>query len=656
MKIVSAEIKNYRLLTDVTVNINNSTTTIVGKNNSGKTSFTSIFRKFLEKKPFEFHDFAIDSHTDFVTTFNEFMALKDEDDKTDIYDKIPKIKLKLTIQFSEDDNWANIRPFLTNLNEVDTFQIAFELGPKSSPNFFKELKALSPKSDDEVINAIEEIYSAHYEVRYWSVSENEANEPIDFNQVKNLIRVKFINAQRVLDDGGGDVAKSKLSGIFKSQFDAKHKENPETSAELFKTIQEAELNIDEKLRAFFQSFTDHFKEFGFPGLGQEQVGLESQLSPDKLFTNNVKLIYHQNGKKLPEKYNGLGYSNLIFIISQIVGFHDEVINEGNSINLIFIEEPEAHMHPQMQSVFIKTIQSFLQSRKFDPQSIITTHASHVLSDSRFENIRYFVRSKTKICSTIVKDLAEFELMQKDSNGEIKAEFKFLEQYITISKCDLFFADKAILFEGTVERILLPLFITKSAPKLKEQYVTSIEIGGTYMYLFKELLEFLELRTLVITDIDAIDPSASRSKINVEKGKDYETSNQTLIQWIPKKTLIDDLLSNSIEKEDSNVYVAYQIEVAINEKEQKCGRSFEEAFVIDNSNFLLNNKVHFKSISSKLTKWNSADDIIKNSFEIQDYIDKNSKKTDFAFELMTVESTIGWETPQYIKEGLLWLVK
>ena len=124
----------------------------------------------------------------------------------------------------------------------------------------------------------------------------------------------------------------------------------------------------------------------------------------------------------------------------------------------------------------------------------------------------------------------------------------------------------------------------------------------------------------------------------------------------KKTLIDDLLSNSIEKEDSNVYVAYQIEVAINEKEQKCGRSFEEAFVIDNSNFLLNNKVHFKSISSKLTKWNSADDIIKNSFEIQDYIDKNSKKTDFAFELMTVESTIGWETPQYIKEGLLWLVK
>ncbi len=117
----------------------------------------------------------------------------------------------------------------------------------------------------------------------------------------------------------------------------------------------------------------------------------------------------------------------------------------------------------------------------------------------------------------------------DGSKELPSDLKFLIQYLQLPKCDLFFADKAILFEGTVERIVLPLFINKSAPLLNEQYVCSIEIGGTYMYIFKELLEFLELKTLIITDIDAVNPNDDGKKVQVETGREYETSNQTLIK-------------------------------------------------------------------------------------------------------------------------------
>jgi predicted ATP-dependent endonuclease of OLD family len=114
-------------------------------------------------------------------------------------------------------------------------------------------------------------------------------------------------------------------------------------------LETASGNIDGKLKTFFSPFVTYFNTFGFPGMGKERVELKSQLEPEILFTNNVKLFYNHDGKSLPEKYNGLGYSNLICMIAQIIGFYNEIKDKKNNLNLIFIEEPEAHMHPQMQS-------------------------------------------------------------------------------------------------------------------------------------------------------------------------------------------------------------------------------------------------------------------------------------------------------------------
>src|SRR3546814_8112231 len=74
---------------------------------------------------------------------------------------------------------------------------------------------------------------------------------------------------------------------------------------------------------------------------------------------------------------------------------------------------------------------------------------------------------------------------------------------------LFFADKAVLIEGTSERLLLPAMIRKTdaaavgEPQLGSQYLTVMEVGGAYAHRFFDLLAFLELRALIITDIDAV---------------------------------------------------------------------------------------------------------------------------------------------------------
>ena len=552
MKLIKAYIKNFRLLHNVEITFDHNATSIVGKNNTGKTSLSSIFRIFLNDNKFPFDDFSLKSHNRFINTYKYYQNITEETKELKlkrIQKIIPKIQLCLIIEYDERDNWANLKPYFINLEEGNELTILCEYAPESTEKFLKDLnKSMSDisYSDEELIKKISSLYQNYYKINVRPYSESEETENVKLSDFKNLLQAKFIKAQRVLDDSDIE-SRSKLSKVFQNQFDYENKQDVAKSRELINIIENASSNIDGELGIFFQSFIKHFKTFGFPGLSNEKVELLSNLDPNLLFKNNIKLFYNHDGKKLPEKYNGLGYSNLIFIISQIIGFQSEVKETKNNLNLIFIEEPEAHMHPQMQSVFIKNIEKFLNAVDLDTQVIITTHSPHILSDSKLQSIRYFTKDTRKNIA-VIKDLMKFNRILSENETR-----EFLQQYLTLGKCDLFFADKAILFEGTVERILLPIFIEKVEKeeldcKLSEQYISSIEIGGAYMSKFKELLEFLDLKTLVITDIDSIKKD-TKEKTEVKNDGNIITCNVTLKNWIPKKEKIEELLDPNIAKEN-----------------------------------------------------------------------------------------------------------
>ncbi|WP_321875118.1 ATP-dependent nuclease, partial [Burkholderia cenocepacia] len=263
----------------------------------------------------------------------------------------------------------------------------------------------------------------------------------------------------------------------------------------------------------------------------------------KLLSNFTKVRYAgYSGVALPESYNGLGARNLIFILLQLAGFYKAFRAEAMApgVHLIFIEEPEAHLHPQMQEVFIrqlaKTAQLLVDSTEdktpWPVQFVVSTHSSHVANEAGFESIRYFLGrdvpgAQAGVRQTRIKDL------RMGLDGVSEPDRKFLHQYMTLTRCDLFFADKAILVEGLSERLLLPVVIGKleeaepDLPKLSSQYVTTIEVGGAYAHLFFKLLRFLELRSLVITDLDAVE-KAGGSACEVHKGT--YSSNACLKAW------------------------------------------------------------------------------------------------------------------------------
>jgi len=113
---------------------------------------------------------------------------------------------------------------------------------------------------------------------------------------------------------------------------------------------------------------------------------------------------------LPEKYNGLGYQNLISIIFKLIRFRDEWMKVGKNaitddeviepLHLILIEEPEAHLHAQVQQVFIKKAYEVLRNnlnlkdnKDFTTQLVISTHSSYI-AHQKFESLRYFKRNNS----------------------------------------------------------------------------------------------------------------------------------------------------------------------------------------------------------------------------------------------------------------------
>ncbi|MBD2828190.1 hypothetical protein ID875_07215 [Streptomyces globisporus] len=225
---------------------------------------------------------------------------------------------------------------------------------------------------------------------------------------------------------------------------------------------------------------------------------------------------------------------------------------------------------------------------------------------------------------------------------------FLHKYLTLTRADLFFADKAILIEGTTERIFIPAAIAEfdekgqkiGAASLSSQYVSIMEAGGAYAHLFYPFLDFLGLQTLVITDMDAARLGAKSKQL--ESCCVHEataTTNQGIKKWFDKNDLSPSKLLQEAEESipvDGMRGLAYQVPETNN---GPCGRTFEDSFILANP-ALFNLPVD--ESESNLDKELKARAIAK-----------SYKKSDFALTFAITQHD--WHIPRYIKRGLEWLL-
>tara|TARA_R110001583_G_scaffold21308_7_gene80938 strand:+ start:873 stop:3098 length:2226 start_codon:yes stop_codon:yes gene_type:complete len=724
MHLKALKIRNFRRLKNVTVELDKELSIFVGANNSGKTSTGHALQLFTSslKNKFSVHDFHIDCWED-----------RNIDGST-VEASPPVISLDIWFEITENDLHKVIE-LLPNLQwEGSIVGLRIEFSPintlaligRYQEALSKATENIRRDSDGEItfhpkprnlIEYIEANLNSEYEFKYFVLDSSKFEKfneiasytPDQINTdkgksgkeiINSLIKVDYLHAQRHLSDNVEGGRTEELSKRL-SRFYDHNLEKIGDDYDALEALSTSETRLNEHLDSVFSPTLSRLSQLGYPGLSNHHLLIKSSLNPTTVLSNNdgASVYYSPNGAEdqnspiLPDKYNGLGYKNLIYMVIELLDVHTQWLNiEDNRppIHLIFIEEPEAHLHAQLQQVFIRKVLDILSLDEslssLQTQLVVTTHSTHILYERGFMPIRYFKRELLDN-TTKVLNLSEFS---NSFEVDERPTRDFLQKYLKLTHCDLFFADAAIFVEGNVERLLLPEMIENSNPGLKSCYLTILEIGGAYGHKFKPLIEFLGLTTLIITDIDSvtgdseieeggategINDGATLPDIPVEEVDESDdedspsgkacmveidnsvTSNQMLIQWLPRLNKISDLLLTNDDgkvSEDGLVRVAYQTEIEViwnGETESFTGRTLEVAFALDNLSWC--QELDQKNIKLRIPK-NNEKTLAVLIEKIHNRV-KSSKfdKTGFALELLMKENS-EWNVPSYIKEGLDWL--
>ncbi|WP_182605382.1 ATP-dependent nuclease [Streptomyces alkaliphilus] len=685
--LTKAVIRNFRLLRETELSFTDDVTLCVGRNNTGKTSLAKLFKLFLAKKDsvIRLEDFSAECYAEFLDAHRLYMT----GEKEQANGRIPKVTLTLHIAY--DANCGQYGPLSSFIVDLDpdcsevVIRFTYALRDSALDAFLGDLVN---SEDTALLEQLARRISSHFGLSVTAVDPiDDTNvRKVELADVKKLLRVDFLDAQRGLDDEDREAAQP-IGAIFENLFtSAKGGKRVEWLEDLAKRIDKmltkTSSSLDVSLQEIRTQVAPALTAFGYPGLGNQEFVTAARLDSRRLLRNFARIHYPgAAGVRFPESYSGLGTRNLVMMLLKLFTYYREHTAQPNElgIHLVFLEEPEAHLHPQMQEVFIQQLLQFptlfprldSQMRANGPQSVgmtdtigsdnengspwnaqfvVTTHSAHVANRTRFSNIRYFRKEEEpadpggepRLARTVIKDLSQ-----------VSGDQKFLLKYLTLTRADLYFADKAILVEGASERIFVPAAEEKLTAQnletaLSHQYVTLMEVGGAYAHKFYPLLRILGIPTLIITDLDPMKESGSDSrKCTVSEGG--HTSNQSIQKWFKERgetkeggeTKVAKLLSRA----EADAPVAANLCLAYQVPEQPggpCGRTFEDAFVLANPALFGLSTRRAMTTNASLEK------------RAHNKVDGKGSKVDFALKYVLGEYQ--WEVPKYIKRGLEWLMK
>lgn len=676
MHIDKIQIENFRLLKNSTLDLRDRTTLLVGKNNTGKTSFAVLLEKFLDRPDsFNFNDFPMELRSKLFSI----------DDKTNV-DEL-SIRLVMRVAYSRDDDIAILSKFMLDLDasrrhtnvllecQIDQHKIV-----RDQPDEGDERKKFIENNLGKYLNTA--IYAfddfGYTDGSKYYISERDQLEEKSREDLRQLLHFQVIHARRNVassEDRNNNAkplatistkffkGKSELAPPLTSDDKPVADEKSKNLEEIASLLSKTDAALNSKYSNVFEGFLESARKF----LNIDELKVVSNIQSQTLIENSSKIIYGDTDNFLPENHSGLGYLNILYLLLRIEMCREEFAQRSTPLNLLIVEEPEAHTHPQMQYVFADKIRGLISGIP-RLQAILTTHSSHIVAKSDFEDIRYL--SKDVDGNNVEIKNFHTELRKKyDGLGDDgESLYKFLTQYLSINSAELFFADKAIFVEGTTERMLLPWFIQKHDKDigsavtggLSSQSITVMEVGANAK-AFAPFLEFIGIKSLIITDIDTtkvVDDKNGNPSYQAKpvKGATH-TSNETLKHFLsaPEDIKGTDfekwykkLLGGSLTCRDNykNIKVSYQLK-----QDDYHARSFEDAFVALNFEMIKDLKDSLRGLKNKsILEEKGEIDFYKLTQKIVD------KKSDFAASVLFAALTKdqSWSVPNYISEGLKWL--
>ncbi|MDD4729472.1 MAG: AAA family ATPase [Dysgonamonadaceae bacterium] len=623
MYVKKLEIENYRNFKNFSIDLK-PLTLVIGENNVGKSNLLDslglIFSQevsFFKKRTLEISDFNYDC----------IIALKKKILNTAIPVEdieYPIIKITATLTDWNLDQESVISEWYSN-EEYSEAKLTYIFSPTSTFNKSEEIQG----QRDFIQNYKEEIT----EEKFNALNEKEILDLINFptsryhysiiggNQNDAQANIYHLNQLKFeLLDALRD-AKSELTASHNNKL-------------LFRVLNSKDENEYQDLKTQLVGLQDAIENND--AIKSIKKGISEQLEKISLKTDNsqnivdlifsipniedllkkLSLIYGEDPVKIER--NGTGRNNLLFI-SLILSFIEDPKKARTSFfRIVGIEEPESHLHANLQNHLANNIELLIKepdsdNYRKDIQLILTSHSNHISTKIDFDNTVVLFFKNNSLTPHYI--LSGFE-----ADAPSTKMVRYLHKYLDAENINLFYSRKIVLVEGISEKLLFPIFFKiQTSQTVDEASCSIVNVNGL---AFKNFLEIIRngyhTKCLVLTDSDTNTKAEDRAEN----------------------------LANEYDEVD-------EIEIKISSES-----TFEKDVVLSNNsgagkNILLEVIKIVRPVAGK----EYADNLGENDIDVEDFFGLIEKfKSDFAYQLMISleKKSEGFTIPDYISEGITFL--
>jgi len=247
---------------------------------------------------------------------------------------------------------------------------------------------------------------------------------------------------------------------------------------------------------------------------ENQIGLRIEESKAEYIVNIIKPYLPHDTETLTGdgfnlKQNSLGFNNLIYIATVLGDINQQLKDDKTSHYTLLIEEPEAHLHPQLQLNLFNFLKQ--TNNQDNSQLFITTHSPTLTSKVPLDNLIHLSKHNEAINLNLCFEGREaIQVEEEDEDAftdDTLIRKKQLERYIDVTKSQLFFSKGVLFVEGISEELLVPVFSQILNQRLEDYKIELLNADGTsfypFIYLFNSTDKFktLPIPLSILTDDD-----------------------------------------------------------------------------------------------------------------------------------------------------------
>ncbi len=616
MYISKLQIQNYRNFSSLELDLH-PFTLIIGENNVGKTNLLNaiglIFSQeitIFKKRFLEIDDF----NYDVIRSFKEKVADTSISNLNEI--ELPIVKIEAFLQDFTDEQAAIVADWCIN-RELTEAKIVYEFSPQVSFKKYewiqkqRERTNLDWQSVDFPIDAYE----------YTIYGGDDTSNRCDMYFLR-MLKMEFLDALR---DAKKELVANSDSRLLYKILNRKELSNYNKIKEILSSLKKELKEDNQNLKDIRKDVNELLDKVSLADVNTlNEIDFDFTSPETSEILKKLSLTYGSN--PISVERNGLGRNNLLYIsllLSQIIEEDkikaEQKIRDFTAFRFIAIEEPEAHLHPNLQNHLAENIEGIGKDKKH-LQLILTSHSSHITSKLSLANTLVLFREGNNIKSHYILNGLDKE--------QDKESINYLVKYLDATKSTMFFSRKLILIEGIAEQLLMPKFFEKVTGRtLEKENCTIVNVNGVaFEHFLKVIKNGFFVKCVVFTDSDITKKTKNRAP--ALKRAYSGLSSFIDVQITSKETFEKDLIESNKSGTGKNTLLD----------------------ILEKTKKKLSNRKKVATFRTSI----GTNDIDVNAFfsEIENY------KSEFAFNLLDKmnEDLNCVNVPSYIQTGLNFLIQ